>query len=187
MTIYSTILFIHVLGAVALLGNSLYSPVLRATIRSTDDLAVLRGMLQVGRRLAATNPLAAASILATGLYLGAHGFWSLAWYQVSLGIFLVNFVLAGVVVKPLSAKLGAAVMGKDASAITQAIDALRWSPRLDLASDALLANDVAVLFIMLSKPSLTVSLAAIAACNGGILLYRSLRRRARRSVASACA
>src|SRR5690606_28979677 len=139
-------------------------------------LPTLRGILQLARRLASLNPLAAAVVLGTGVYLGSLGWWKAPWFHVGLVVFLVSSTVAATVIKPFAMKLGAAMNGS-AGAMTPDLDSLRWSLRWDLAADALLANDLALLFLMLAKPPLAESIGAVSLLNVVLLAHRLIRRR----------
>lgn len=58
------------------------------------------------------------------------------------------------------------------------VDALRRSTRLAVAAQVMLANDVALLFIMMNKPSLLAAAGAFALVNGVLVGLALVPRRA---------
>jgi hypothetical protein len=173
MNLYLLILFVHVAAAVALLSGSVIgSPAVRGAVRrarSTDDV---RTIVAVGRPLLLLEPVAALLVLGSGLYLtSALRFWALGWVQVALAAWLVNAVVAGALVKPAIGRVatGAATT---AGAVGEGLHALRWSPRWSAGGDLLLANDVAILFLMVAKPGLGASLLTVAGANAVVIATR---------------
>jgi hypothetical protein len=62
---------------------------------------------------------------------------------------------------------------------------VRWSPRWSFGGDLLLANDVAMLFLMTIKPRLTESLLAVVLANVVVLSFRLASHRSRSAAAKA--
>jgi hypothetical protein len=176
MALQRLVLFVHLLGAVVLLASSLYGPLTRAAIRCADSLAALRSWLGFARDCARANPLAALVVLLTGVYLG-RGRWSEGWLVVSLVVFMADTVIAVAVVEATGKRLGKLAATAGEGPVGEAIDRLRSSLAWDLGADALLASDVAVLYLMLQQPGLGASVAAVVLANAAALAYRLLRRR----------
>jgi hypothetical protein len=173
MNLYLLILFVHVAAAVALLSGSVIgSPAVRRAVRrarTTDDI---RAVLAVGRPLLVLEPVAALLVLGSGLYLtSALRFWTLGWVQVAMAAWVVNAVVAAALVKPAIGRvaLGAAAT---AGAVGEGLHALRWSPRWSAGGDVLLANDVAILFLMVAKPGLGASLFTVAGAHALVIATR---------------
>lgn len=179
MDLYAAIVFVHVLAASVLLGTSLVFPLTRRTLRSVRTVAELRAWLAFARSSSSANPACALVLLATGLYLGSNGWWTTAWFGVAVGLFVVNGFYAARAVEGASAALGAATAEAGDGPVPQPVEALRWSSRLDLPADLLLANDVSALFIMIVKPGLLGCAVAVAVANGALLALRRRRRAGR--------
>ena len=162
---YSLVLFAHVVAAVALVGHSLASPVIRALLREADTLADLRRSVAFEQRISRFNPGVALVLLVSGIYLGSAGWWSQGWFYLSIGAWVVNALLAGLVVKAAGTELLSAAVAAGEGPVPPKVDALRRSPRLALAAQVMLANDIALLFVMMNKPTLLESLAVFAAAN----------------------
>jgi len=175
MTLTSSILFLHVLSAVSLVATSLLAPVMRAAILGAESLSALRRWAGYARTSARAGVVAGGVVLASGVYL-ARGRWSEAWLVVAAILFGVNTVMAlGITdaagVRP--ARLTAARVGP----MSPSVERLRRSRRSERAGDAVLANDVALLFLMVVQPKLTLTLAAIALSIATALAAGALRRR----------
>lgn len=181
MNLHDLIRFVHVLAAVVLLGSSLLLPFLRGAIRGAKDLDALRGLIELLRRASHANPAASMVLLASGLWLGSGGWWSAGWFQVALGLFLVSAVLALRFEKRGAIELGRAVATAGTGAVPAAIDDLRWSTAWALGASALLANDLAALFLMTNKPGLLGSLAAVAVAQGCVAAIYAARGGSRRA------
>ncbi len=150
---YSLVLLAHVGGAVVLVASSLWAPLVHRAILAAESFAALRSWLHFARSSSRVNPLAALVVLGTGVYLGASGWWSQAWFYVALAAWLANSVLAGAVVGRTAAALGAAAASGEGP-VTGAVDALRRTPSWPIAEAIVRANDLTMLYVMFVKPSL---------------------------------
>jgi hypothetical protein len=173
MNLYLLILFVHVAAAVALVSGSVIgSPAVRRAVRrarTTDDI---RAVVAVGRPLLVLEPVAALLVLGSGLYLtSALRFWTLGWVQVAMAAWLVNAAVAAALVKPAIGRVAAGVAAT-AGVVGEGLHALRWSPRWSAGGDVLLANDAAILFLMVAKPGLGASLFTLAGANALVVATR---------------
>jgi hypothetical protein len=174
MIIYQLVVLGHVAAAVALLGGSLMgSPTLRSGVRRAGTVAELVSCLRLGRPLALLNPVAALLVLVTGAYLAdATRTWTMGWVQVAVAFWIVNSIIAVGVVKPAVAALAAEAAATAAADVGGRLDALRWSPRWTVGGDLLMANDSAILAIMVLRLGLTASLLIVALTNGVVAAGR---------------
>ncbi len=162
---YSLVLYVHVLSAIALVGHSIGAPLERAAIREAATLGDLRRWIAFAGRSARWNPAVALVLLASGIYLGSAGWWEQAWFHVSLAGWFVNVFLAAFAVGRTAGATMAAAVKAGEGPVPPQVDALRHSNAWALGMQSLLANDLAVLFIMMNKPGLLGSLAAVAVAN----------------------
>lgn len=176
--VYALVLFLHVFAAVALVGHSLSTPVIRNVVREADTLHDLRHWLAFSARVARLNPIAALILLASGIYLGSIGWWSQPWFFVSIGAWLVNSALAGAVLKPSATTTISAADKAGEGPVTAEVDELRRSRRWAVAEQVMLANDVVILFVMFNKPGLVACLVILAVANAALVLPSFVRRRA---------
>jgi hypothetical protein len=181
MSLYLLIVFVHVAAAVALLSGSVVaSPAVRAAVRRAGTTQELRAFLAVGRPLSVLNPVSALLVLGSGVYLASVArFWNLGWIQVAVAFWLVNSATAGVFVKPAITRVAAEAANAPVGPVGERLDQLRWSLRWSFGGDLLLANDVAMLFLMTMKPSLAESLLAVVLANVVVLTLRLASHRSR--------
>jgi uncharacterized membrane protein len=188
MTVYSVLVFVHVLAAISLVGSSLFGPLLGLAIRRTGTVSSLREWAGYLKRIGDVVGPAAALTLATGLYLGFSGEW---WGQGWLEVSLVLFVLAGVgaigVLDPMAKRLVAAADEAPDGPVPAELDRQRHDPRAAAVESMMLATDVAIVFLMTNKPGFTGSLLAVAVlwAAGGAWAVREVRHSRPASVPAA--
>jgi len=182
---YTLILFIHVLAATVLIGSSLFTPLLRRAGQTAVSVAELRRSLELGRRAARGNPLAAFTLLATGIYLGKDAWWAEAWFWVAIGAWLVNSALAAGVVQRTAQTLAIAASRAGDGPVGPEIDRLRRSRSWEHAEAVMRANDIALLYVMLDKPGLLGSLSVLVLASLASLTATLLRERRQRGAAGA--
>jgi uncharacterized membrane protein len=182
MDTYSIVLFIHIAAAIVLVGGSiLAAPTIRSAVLRADTLAELRTWLAAGRPLATINPAASFALLGAGLYLtAAGGWWKAAWVQLAIGLWVVNLATATRVVGPAMQQLAVAAAASGDGPVDATVDRLRRTRRWSGGHHVLLANDLGVLYLMISKPGYLGSVSAIAAAHGLLalapVLYRNVAR-----------
>lgn len=165
LSTWSIVLFAHVLAASLLVGSAFSVSLIRRGIESAASVAELRSWLELGRRATRANPAVAVVLLATGVWLGREVWWAYAWFWVAVGAWVVNSALAaGVVRRAAGAASRAAALVGDGPVTTE-LDGLRRSRAWHLAEAAMAANDVALLWVMIDKPTLAGSLAVVALAN----------------------
>jgi uncharacterized membrane protein len=181
MSAYEFVLFVHVAAAVSLLGGSLFAaPAVRAGVRRAATVTELRTCVRMGRPLEVLNPVAALLVLASGTYLTQSAqFWSLGWVQVAVVFWIVNVITAAGFVKPVITAVALEARSDANEVIGARLDGLRRSPRWTIGGDILMANDAAMLTIMMFRPGLAASLLTVALANvlvaGGRLAFHRHR------------
>jgi hypothetical protein len=181
--VYSLVLFAHVLAAVAVVGHSIGSPLIRAALRDAASLSELGPVVALEQRAARWIPIIALALLASGIYLGSVGWWHFGWFYVSIAGWVANALLAGLLLHSMLARLAKAAAGRH-GAIPAEIDALRRSKTLAATSQAMLANNLALLFVMFNKPDTVAALAVFAVANALLVGFVFLPRRVGRPVFS---
>lgn len=176
MNLYDLFVFVHIASAVLLVGSSVMaSPGVRAAIRRARTTGEVRAYLALARQLLVLEPAAALVVLASGIYLtSVANFWSQGWVQAAVASWLLNSVIAGVMVKPAISRVAAGATAADGP-VGDHLDALRWSRRWSVGGDALMANDAAMLYLMTMKPELAGSLLAVIAANATVAAARASR------------
>lgn len=176
--VYSLVLFAHVVAAVALVGHSLSSPITRAVVREAQTVEDVRRVVAFEHRVSRWNPAIALVLLGSGIYLGSAGWWAQGWFYLSVAGWVVNAFLAGRIVKPWGASLMAAAVAAGSGPVPAAVDALRRSTALAVAAQVMLANDIALLFIMMNKPTTAGAAAIFAVVNAVLVALAFVPRRA---------
>jgi hypothetical protein len=185
---YTLVVFVHIAAAVALMAGSVIgSPAVRTAVRRAATVQELRAYLSLGRPLLVLEPAGALLVLASGIYLTSFWGWSLGWIQVAAGLWILNTAVAAALVHPAHKRIAQAAAGAGDEPVGPQLHALRSSPPWLLGGDVLMANDAAVLYLMVAKPGLAVSLATAAALNALVLAVRLVIGRLRRSATSVAA
>ncbi len=155
MSTYQVIVFVHVVAAVVLMGGSIgAAPSIASLVRHATTVGEIRRALHHSRRLAPVSPVAAMVLLASGLYLAEAGnWWRWGWVWVSVALWVTNLVLATRVVRPSLVRLGGLIEGSTSETINGDVEAARRSRGRTRSEDLILAGDLAVLFLMIAKPS----------------------------------
>ena len=184
MGLYELIVFVHVAAAVALLSGSVVaSPGVRGSVRRAGTTQEIRAYLALGGPLLILEPASAVVVLASGIYLTSVAeFWAQGWVQSAVAFWSVNAVVAGVVVKPAIGAVAAAAATAADGPVDQHLDTLRRSSRWSVGGDVLMANDLAMLYVMTMKPELAGSLLAVAGTMMAIAAVRVVTRGLRGSI-----
>ena len=174
MGLYELMVFVHVAAAVALLsGSVIASPAVRGSVRRAGTTQEMRAYLALGGPLLILEPTYAVVVLASGIYLtSVANFWAQGWVLAAIAFWIVNAVVAGVMVKPAIGRVAAAAATAADGPVDQHLDTFRKSSRWSVGGDMLMANDLAMLFVMTMKPELPGSLLAVA---GTILAIGAVR------------
>ena len=181
LSLYSVVLLAHIAAGIVLVSSAVFAPLTRGAILRATSLERLRDWVTFLERSVRANPPAAMVLLASGLYMGATGWWSQPWFFVALGAWVANFVLATFVVRPAVAAVARAAASGEGP-VNAGVDRLRRSRRWEVGEGLMRGNDFAMLYVMFVKPSglesgLVVA-AAAAVCVG---LEWALTRRAGRA------
>jgi len=178
LSLHDVALFLHIAAAIHLLGTAVASPMVVAHIQSASSRPELLSWLGFLRRLTRGNPATAFVLLASGIYLGAAGWWSSGWFYVSLVAWVMSSALAGAVLKPTAQRIAQAAASNPAAPIDASLDQIRHARGWTLAEKAMLGSDIAMLWIMIAKPSLAVSAALfVGSVAIAVLLKATLARR----------
>lgn len=162
LSISSVALLVHVVAGTLLIGSSVFAPLVHKSMATADSLGALRVWVDMARRSSRANPAFAVVLLATGIYLGSQGWWTQPWFYVAAASWLVDSLLALLVIDPSTAALGAAI-GTREGAIDAPADALRRSRKWVLAGEVMRGSDLSMIYLMFVKPGLIESLVVVAA------------------------
>lgn len=179
MKFYDVIVFVHVLSAVTLVGGGLLAtPAVSAGIRRARTVAELRRWLTLGRPLGRINPISSMTLLASGAYLSSvSNWWGAAWVQVAVVLWATNTLMAATIQNPSMKALAQGAFTSQDDWIGPDLERLQKAPRMALIHGVMLANDVGVLFLMVTKP--TSYLVAVLAIVGAQLIMFGISARHR--------
>lgn len=184
-SMYTLAVFAHIVAAMVLIGGGFVTPLLHSFICEAATLGELRTWLAFGRRASKANPVAALVLLGTGVYLGSFGWWTEPWFFVALAAWVLNAGLAAAVVGRTAGALGRAAAQGGSEPVPATVDALRRSRGWALAHHAMLANDLAILWVMLAKPAAAGSIGILVVAIAVALAVSHLRHGSRDRAISA--
>lgn len=185
MTVYSLVVFVHVLAGVFLVGGSVVSLFVRSAIVGAESTSALGMWLRFAERSTRFNPAVAMVLLATGIYLGSAGWWTSPWFFASIALWLVSGAYAARTIGAGAQALGKAVGPMPDGPVTAELDALRRRPSWQIAFDVLVAADLAAVFLMTNKPGILGSIGAIVVANAVTIGASAAVRRRRESAVTA--
>ncbi len=180
LSAYASVLLVHVVSGVFLVGSSVFAPVPRMLALEAPTLPELRAHVTAGHHASKWNPLAAVVLLASGVYLGWYGWWTQPWFFVALAAWLASTVLAVAVIRPIEGALSHAAQATGEWMIPPDADVLRRSRGWTVALASMLATDVSMLPVMYLKPGWTGGLVIVGVANvlasGALLSLHHARR-----------
>ena len=175
------VVFLHVASAALLMGGAVASRLAERAVGAANDLATLRGALDVLRRMSRINPALALLLLASGAWLGRHGMWATPWFLLAVASWFANLILVARFVLPHQRTLGMAVDRASEGPVPPAVDAQRSASAPAYAHDAMIGLDFGVLVLMIVKPGMEWARAAPVL---GAALMVTIRRAGRAAGAS---
>jgi len=188
LSLYSVVLLAHIAAGIVLVSSAVFAPLTRGAILRATSLERLRDWVTFLERSVRANPPAAMLLLASGLYMGATGWWSQPWFYVAVGAWVVNLLLATRAVKPSAIALARAAASAGDGQVGPDVDRLRHSRRWELGEGIMRGNDLAMLYVMFLKPPAAESLLVVAAAGLACIgVERALARRMSRPDTSALA
>ena len=187
MELYNVGLFVHILGAVVLVGMGFFFPILMGGLRRTPTVAGVREWGKAAHAVARLGNPAAALTLLTGLYMTWQE-WSFVdgWIIVSLVSFVIAGGIAGGVLDPELKKLEEAAAAAPDGPVPADLRQLSNAPRIHTFESILFGIDLAIVFMMTNKPSLIGSLlaAAVGLAFAGARIAMASRRHSESTVAA---
>ncbi len=149
MSLYSVLLFVHILGAVVWIGGGVSLQVLGVRVRASGDpqrmAALATDAEWMGTRLYMP---ASGVVLLAGIALVFTGSWSFQQLWVALGLvaFAFSFIVGATVVGPIAKKIGdrLATHGPEDSEVQASIQRIFLASRIELAVLIFIVFDMAV-------------------------------------------
>lgn len=103
------VVLVHFASAALLMGGAVATRLAERAVGAANDLATLRGALDVLRRMSRINPALALLLLASGAWLGRYGMRATPWFLIALVTWFANLILVARFVSPHQKTLGTAV------------------------------------------------------------------------------
>lgn len=177
MTLFSLVLFIHVLSAMAVFAGFALEGIILVRQRSAETLDELRFPSAAFRRLGPVYGIAFAGILFGGIYLAASLHLKSAWIPVALLATLVLLAVGGIVTGRRMSRIRRALAQPEPA--FQALSGIARSNALLFSYGFRAGMLVGIVFLMTAMPALLPSLVALTLTTvAGTLLSLPLRRAA---------
>lgn len=179
MDLYHVVLFLHILGAVVLVGMGFFMPVLLRALLRTPTVAGFREWGRATHVIAKMGNPAAVVVLLSGLYMGWAEFsFKEGWLAVSLVLFIIAGGIAGGVLDPALKKLNAAADEAPDGPVSAELRSYAANPKMHNFESIMFGMDLAIVFLMVNKPALVPALivAAVGFAIGAARIAISSRR-----------
>jgi hypothetical protein len=172
MNVFSIVLFIHVLSAIALFIALALEGVILFRLRSATSLQELQIFTRLSRRLGIIYAPAFIGILFGGIYLASQLGSHAAWIPLALGATLLLALLGGVVTGRTLSRIRKALTQKTMS--FEAVSPQARSKSLVLSYGFRAGLAIGIVFLMSATPGLIPSITALvlAPCLGVLLATR---------------
>lgn len=164
MELYGVIKFVHIVAGIVLVGFAATMYPLSALADRARDTATLQPTVTMMAVVAKVTPIAAVVTLLAGLQLAFTGdWWGQGWVVVSLVLFLAAGGIAGGYLDKHVKRIGAALHEAGPGPVPGEVRALLHAPGPYLMERLLTAIDVAIVFLMVTKPGYGPAVAVAAA------------------------
>jgi uncharacterized membrane protein len=177
-TLYAAALFIHVVTAILLVGGSSWSHVAGGMLHRSDTVEGARSHVRfLATFTKASGPLAVLVLLA-GAYMATDaGMWNQGWLLTSLVLFILVGAGAGMIVDPTVRRFVEVLDAAPDGPLTPALRGDLFDRRLTVTLSLFAAADLAIVFLMTTKPALATSLTAtgVSMALAGLWALRELR------------
>src|ERR1700681_4489390 len=177
MTIYSAVLFIHVVSSIGLFIALAAEGAIFFRIRTAQSLAEARFFIRAFQRLRIIAIPSFLGILVGGLYLASKWGGGTFWIPFALGATLLIMLIGGLVTGRRIARLGKVLSSTEKDVSNEALSAMTKDTALLLSYGLRAGLGLGIVFLMTAKPDLLGSLGALAAgCGVGLLAAGRMRR-----------
>lgn len=175
MNIFSLVLFVHVISAIALFIGIALEGVILARIRAAREIQQLRSAVRASRRLGAVYGPAFLGILLGGIYLAAQLHLRAAWVPLALGATLLMGIVSGAVTGSSMSRLRKALEPKDGS--FDSLAGLARANALVISYGFRAGLAVGIVFLMSATPALIPAVLALTIGSiAGIVFGLRMRR-----------
>ena len=187
MTIYSAVLFIHVVSAIGLFIALAAEGAIVFRIRSVQSVEEARFLIRVFQRLRMVAIPSFLGVLVGGVYLASKWGRGFFWIPLALGATLLIMLIGGFVTGIRIAHLKKVLSSDEADVPIEATLAKARDNALLISYGLRMGLGMGIVFLMTAKPDLLGSLGALAAgCGAGLLGAAWIRRTSNRIGAVRC-
>ena len=181
MTIYSVVLFIHVVSAIGLFIALAAEGAVVFRIRSAQSVDETRFFIRVFQRLRIVAIPSFLGVLVGGLYLASKWGRGILWIPLALGATLLIMLIGGFATGIRIARLRKVLSSTENDVSIEALLAMTKDTALLLSYGLRVGLGLGIVFLMTAKPDLLGSLGALAAgCGAGLLGAAWMRRASNR-------
>jgi hypothetical protein len=181
MTIYSTVLFIHVVSAIGLFIALAAEGAIFFRIRTAQSVEEARFFIRVFQRLRIIAIPSFLGVLVGGMYLASKWGRGIFWIPLALGATLLIMLIGGFVTGIRVAGLRKRLSSTENGVSIETLRAMTKDTALWLSYGLRLGLGLGIVFLMTAKPDLLGSLGALAAgCGAGLLGSAWMRRTSNR-------
>ena len=181
MTIYYTVLFIHVVSVIGLFIALAAEGAILFRIRTAQSVDETRFFVGAFQRLRIVAIPSFLGILVGGLYLASKWGRGTFWIPFALGATLLIMLIGGLVTGKRIARLRNALSSDEIDVPIKAISAKTKDNALLISYGLRAGLGLGIVFLMTAKPDLPGSLGALAAgCGAGLLGAAWMRRASNR-------
>jgi hypothetical protein len=181
MTLYSAVLFIHVVSAIGLFIALAAEGAIVFRIRSAQSLEETRFFIRAFQRLRMVAIPSFLGVLVGGVYLASKWGRGFFWIPLALGATLLIMLIGGFVTGIRIAHLKKVLSGTENDVPIEALSAMTKDTALLLSYGLRVGLGLGIVFLMTAKPDLPGSLGALAArCSAGLLGAAWMRRASNR-------
>jgi hypothetical protein len=177
MTIYSAVLFIHVISAIGLFIALAAEGAILLRIRTAPSVEETRFFVRAFQRLRIVAIPSFLGILAGGLYLASKWGGGTFWIPFALGATLLIMLIGGLVTGKRIARLRRVLSSAENDVSIEMLSAAAKDNALLLSYGFRMGLGLGIVFLMTAKPDLLGSLGALAAgCGLGSFAAAWMRR-----------
>ena len=187
MTIYSTVLFLHVVSAIGLFIALAAEGAIVFRIRAAQSVEEARFFIRAFQRLRIIAIPSFLGVLVGGMYLASKWGRGILWIPMALGATLLIMLIGGFVTGIRIGRLRKVLSGTENDASIEALSATTKDTALLVSYGLRAGLGLGIVFLMTAKPDLLGSLGALAAgCCAGLLAAAWLHRASGRVGAVRC-
>lgn len=187
MTIYSTVLFLHVVSAIGLFIALAAEGAIVFRIRSAQSVEEARFFVRAFQRLRIVAIPSFLGVLIGGMYLASKWGRGILWIPSALGATLLIMLIGGFVTGIRIARLRKLLSSTENDVSIEALSATTKGTALLVSYGLRTGLGLGIVFLMTVKPDLLGSLGALAAgCCAGLLSAAWMHRASGRVRAAGC-